>query len=123
VEIQDKEQAKHYREVLKEFFHRLGLVIQTHQDFLTGVKSIWTCSKSSCYYQDIKMTWKLDGGKFFIEFALSNNYIFHLVAFSKDRYFNRMKIFVQNEKDLGIKRNPLELKLFLNACYQKEVSK
>lgn len=114
VEVKDERSAQHYREVLKEFFHRLALVIQTHED-----SKIWKCRRGSCLYKNIKMNWRESGGKLFMEFPLSDDYVFHLEAFSKEKYFNKMRIFVQNEKDLGIKRNPLEIMLFLNDCYQK----
>ena len=114
VEVKDERSAQHYREVLKKFFHRLALVIQTHED-----SKIWKCRRGSCRYKNINMSWKESGGKFFMDFPLSDGYIFHFEAFSKEKHFNKMRIFVQNEKDLGIKRNPLEIMLFLNACYQK----
>ena len=123
VEIKDETSARHYRGVLKEFFHRLALVIKTHQDFSEGIKGIWKCRGERCSFKNIKMNWKAKNGKFFMEFPLSDNYSFFLEAFSLDKYFNKMRIFVQNEKDIGIRRNPLELMLFLNACYQQEVPK
>ncbi len=123
VEIKDETSARHYRGVLKEFFHRLALVIKTHQDFSEGIKGIWKCRGERCSFKNIKMNWKAKNGKFFMEFPLSDNYSFFLEAFSLDKYFNKMRIFVQNEKDIGIRRNPLELMLFLNDCYQKEVPK
>ncbi|RLA64014.1 MAG: hypothetical protein DRQ88_01180 [Epsilonproteobacteria bacterium] len=117
--LQNEKLSEHYRKVLREFFHRLGLIIKTHEDFRGGGESFWQCLGSECSYQDIKMTWSSRNGKFFLKFPLFNNYVFHLAAFSKEKYFNRMRFFVQNEKDIGIKRNPLEMILFLNACYQK----
>jgi len=119
VEVGDKKAAEGYRKVLKEFFHRLALVIQTHEIFRMGFKNIWKCEQENCEHKDIKMTWKRTSGKFFMDFPLSDDYIFHFVSSSQDKYFNRMRIFVQKDKDVGIKRNPLEIMLFLNECYQK----